>query len=167
MMPLRLLIPTFGLAGFIVSAVLVLSACAPLPTAESPGTASPTPKPRSSEPAPVTDRPLSPGVPESRPAPRTAEPPAPTHAAVAGLLEQAWRRYENGDNDAAIAIAERAQRLDPRNPEAYLILASSYLAQAENTLAEQLARRGIALSAAGSNVRRRLQQLLDHLASVR
>lgn len=167
MMPLRLLIPTSGLAGLIASAALVLSACAPLPTAEDPGTAPPTSRPSPSERAPVTDRPSSPGVPGSRPAPRTIEPPAPTHAAVAGLLAQAWRRHESGDNDAAIAVAERAQRLDPRNPEAYLILASSYLAQAENTLAEQLARRGIALSAPGSTMRRRLQQVLDKLTSVR
>lgn len=145
----------------LVCGVLLLSACAPMPSV--PREPMPGPPPSQTEP-PQRHRPERPAerAPIERP-----ERPAPAQAAVAGLLKQAWTHYRNGNLDGAIAVAERAQRLDPRNPETYLVLASSYFADARSDMAEQLARRGIAFSAPGTVVRGRLQSLLQQIGAAR
>lgn len=96
-----------------------------------------------------------------------AQSVSPAQRAVESLLNEAWGHYRNNELDRAIAVAERAQRLDARSPEVYLLLASSYLAQGKQGLAEQFAHRGVNFSPAGSVVRRQLQQLLDQLVPLR
>ncbi len=90
----------------------------------------------------------------------------PAQKAVQSLIDEAWGHYQDDDPDKAIAVAERAQRLDPRSAEVYLILASSYFVQGKQQLAEQFARRGISYSAVGSSLRSRLQQLLGQVTAL-
>lgn len=85
--------------------------------------------------------------------------------AVAALLEQSWSYYRSGQYDAAIAVAERAQRLDSGDPEIYLVLGSAHFAQYRVSLAEQLVRKGLAFSRAGTSVQRRLQGLLAEISA--
>jgi Flp pilus assembly protein TadD len=87
----------------------------------------------------------------------------PAQKAVQGLLDEAWTHYRNNDPDKAIAVAERAQRLNDRSAEVYLVLASSYLVQGKQEIAEQFARRGLSYSSVGSTLRNRLQQLLGQM----
>lgn len=84
--------------------------------------------------------------------------------AVDSLLQEAWGHYHRDDFDRTIAVAERAQRLDPRAAEVYLVLASAYLAQGKDQLSGQFARRGISYSAAGSVLRQRLQAVMAQLS---
>ncbi len=90
----------------------------------------------------------------------------PAQKAVKSLTEEAWKHYHNDDPDKAIAVAERAQRLDSRSAEVYLVLASSYVIQGKQQLAEQFARRGLSYSAVGSVLRRRLQELLGQVTTL-
>jgi Tfp pilus assembly protein PilF len=90
-----------------------------------------------------------------------------TDVVVDELLERGWRYYQQGDHDRALAVAERAQGIAPRHPESYLLMASSQLALYRNGVAEQLARRGLSLSRAGTEVNRRLQALLAEITAMR
>ncbi len=134
----------------LVAGALALTACVPLVPAPDAGGELPPPV---EEPA----RPPSTPTPVPRPPP----PPAPTKPAVAALLGDAWALHRAGNYDSAIAVAERAQRIDARNPEVYLVLANSHAAQGDTAAARGLARKGLGFSAAGSSIRARLQQLLD------
>lgn len=134
----------------LLAGALSLTACAPL--APTPDEGEPLPPT-----APTGPAPTPPPVP-SRPVP---PPPPPTKPAVAALLRDAWSHYRDRNYDSAIAVAERAQRIDARNPEVYLVLASSHAAQGDAAAARGLARKGLGFSAAGSSIRARLQQLLD------
>ncbi|MGK2914123.1 MAG: tetratricopeptide repeat protein [Porticoccaceae bacterium] len=145
-----------GLGLLLISGALLLSACAPL-----------APYPREPEPPAAKPPPSRPTVPEPPAIKRPVERPAPAQAAVAGLLQQAWGHYRSNNFDGAIAVAERAQRLDPRDAEAYLVLASSYFAQAQYDQTARLAQRGIAYSAPGTIVRGRLEQLLRQVNAAR
>jgi hypothetical protein len=87
----------------------------------------------------------------------------PAEKAVGNLLETAWNHYRNNDFDVAIAVAERAQRLDARSAEVYLVLARSYLSQGKKYIAEQFAQRGLNYSIAGSTVNKKLVQLATEL----
>lgn len=146
--------------GVLVAAMaLMVAACAPFPTPHGEPTRVPPP-PMDTPPPERTEHPLPPPPVQIIPQQKIVDP---AEAAVAGLLQDAWGHYHRDNYDAAIAVAERAQRLDARNPEVYLVLASSYLAQAQLNLAEQLVRKGIAFSGSDSGVRSRLQQVLGQI----
>ncbi|MGV6807136.1 MAG: tetratricopeptide repeat protein [bacterium] len=87
-----------------------------------------------------------------------------TDSAVQSLIDQSWDLYREGYYDRAIAVAERAQRLDPTEPEVYLLIASNYYALAEYRLAEQLARQGLPLSRVGSLIERQLKALIREIS---
>lgn len=91
-------------------------------------------------------------------------PARPAEKAVENLLETAWRHYRNDDFYGAIAVAERAQRLDGRSAEVYLVLAASYFSQGKAYAAKQFAQRGLSFSAGGSDINKKLVQLLAELA---
>ena len=144
----------------------LLPACAPMPQKSGAPIHEATPT-VTSEPLPVAEPPAAQQHP---PLPRSAIAPAentlkPAQKAVKNLVDEAWGHYQNNDPSRAIAVAERAQRLDVRSADVYLVLASSYLALGKQQVAEQFARRGISYSAAGSAVRSQLQQLIEQLGS--
>ncbi len=100
--------------------------------------------------APIETRPVPgetrPGVPEQEvtPAPVSRPPaadPAVTSAA-AGLLDKARIASDQGDYEQALALLERAQRIDPDSGEIYLQLARVYAAQGETDKARDTAARG-------------------------
>ena len=149
--------------------MLVLNACAP--TYQGPR-------------APVILMPTPPdGAPPSYPQsgtyprPEAADKPAPTAIepittrpqvapdAVATLLHSAWDAHNNDQYDTAIAFAERAQRIDSRHPEVYLVLGSSYFAKQQYTLAQQMALKGIAFSSTGTSIRYALEMLRDRAST--
>ncbi len=145
-----------------VALTLLAAACAPMSQPPAPSTERwPTPPPRQPEQP-------------QRPAPKA--PPKPTDginssdvqkpsAAVQSLLNQGWSHYRREDYPGALAYAERAQRIDARTPDIYLLMASAQFALYRMGVAEQLARKGLAISASGSPVYRQLQDLLARIAA--
>lgn len=142
-----------------VTLAALLAACGPtyhypVPTSP-PSQPAPPPEPRQQpQPEPEREPPQT-----IRPA-EDASASSPRNSAVDGLLEQGWTQYRNRNYDGVLSIAERAQRIDGRNPEVYLLMARAKLALYQNAAAEQLARRGLSLSRAGTDVYRDLQALL-------
>lgn len=143
--------------ALLVTIVLVASACAPLQTSRStpapvesrqPGQTQPVVKPYEAPPKKIV------------PAGQTV---SPAQKAVSSLLQEGWAYYRTGNYERSIAVAERAQRLDPQRGELYLLLASSYFAQGKNTLAEQLGQRGLSLSHSDGTIRHKLQSLLAQI----
>ncbi len=152
-----------------LSALLVLAACAPMSSQPPAPVIVPTP-PKTGPALPPPAKPAP--VPEVRPAPRPVIPPPPrvipppvAPDAVSALLQQANSEERAGRHDAAIALGERAQRLDPRAPEVYLVLGRAHLARGQTAEARQLALKGLALSAGGSEVRQGLETLLRDTGS--
>ena len=143
-----------------VSVLLMLAACAPIaPQPPAPVVVPAPPKTGPAVPPPTKPAP----VPRVRPAPQPAAPPAPrvisppvAPDAVSALLQQANSEERAGRHDAAIALGERAQRLDPRSPEVYLVLGRAHLAHGQAAEARQLALKGLALSAGGTEIRQGL-----------
>ena len=142
---------------FVATMTLVTSACAPLQTSTSgpvpvesrqPGQASPVEKPSQAAPKKIA------------PARQTS---SPAQKAVSSLLQEGWANYRIENYPRAMAIAERAQRLDPQRAEVYLLLASSNFAQGKRGFAEQLAQRGLSFSQSDAMIRRKLQSLLAQI----
>ncbi|MBN7799110.1 tetratricopeptide repeat protein [Parahaliea mediterranea] len=103
------------------------------------------------QPAPVETRPGSevvspqPAPPaEPRPAPQPAQPPEPNASNAYGpLLARADKASAGGDYEQALALLERAQRIDPDSAEVYLALARTYAAKGDNSQARATAERGL------------------------
>lgn len=148
-------------------ALLAVAGCAPMtpaPTTTSeplPPVSQPIPKPPV-QPPPKSTPPRAPGAIQ----PDAAQQPG-AQSAVSSLLAQGWRQHSGSNYEAALGIAERAQRIEPRNPEVYLLMASAQLALYRNEVAEQLVRRGLSLSQSGTTVNRQLQALLGQIVSGR
>ncbi|MBK8133604.1 MAG: tetratricopeptide repeat protein [Gammaproteobacteria bacterium] len=152
-----------------LSVLLVVAACAPMSSQPPAPVVVPAP-PKTGPALPPPAKPAP--VPEVRPSPRPAMPPPPrvipppvAPDAVSALLQQANSEARAGRHDAAIALGERAQRLDPRAPEVYLVLGRAHLARGQAVEARQLALKGVALSAAGTEVRQGLEALLRDTGS--
>ena len=78
------------------------------------------------------------------PEPNVQPPSArPSARAVDTLVTDSRREYERGDWQAAIATAERALRIDRRQPEVYLIIAKSYRALGDRDQALQFVEQGL------------------------
>jgi tetratricopeptide (TPR) repeat protein len=105
------------------------------------------------QPAPVETRtgtgvsqPPSPPAPtpSPEPAPEPAPPPAPAASEAYGpLLARADQAASGGDYEQALALLERAQRIDPDNAEVYLALARTYAAKGDTRRARATAERGL------------------------
>jgi len=154
------------------AAALLLAACTPYYGPAPVGTSRPVVYPPSNGPGASRPASESGGSGASAPASGDQIKPAenreaPGNDAVAALLDQAWSYHDAGNYDAAIAVAERAQRLNASNPEIYLVLGSAHFAQYQVSLAEQLVRRGIAFSSAGTSIQRRLKNLLAEITAAR
>lgn len=131
---------------------LLLAACAPM------GQQPPAP-PEPEPPAPIEDKTEE----EEKPPVKPEEPP-PTSSAVSSLVNRGWSAYRGSDYDTALTYAERAQRIDPRSPEVYLLMARAQLSLYRRDLAEQVARRGLAMARSGTAVYSQLQSLLTEIS---
>lgn len=83
----------------------------------------------------------------------------PQSPAVVALMSESDRNRRAGDLDSAVAVLERALRIDPRNPTLTYKLADLRLKQEKPRLAEDLAKKA-ALLAAGDVVLKRQSWLL-------
>lgn len=100
-----------------------------------------------SERAPVETRPVPGETVPDTPAPPPAAPLPPATdpgvtSAAAGLLDKARAASAQGDYEQALALLERAQRIDPNSAEVYLQLARVYAAQGHPDKARDMASRG-------------------------
>jgi Tfp pilus assembly protein PilF len=77
------------------------------------------------------------------PAPSSDTPSASRSRAVADLVAGSQREYDRGDWQSSIAMAERALRIDRRQPDVYLLMAKSYRALGESQLALQFVNQGL------------------------
>ncbi|MEH6607735.1 MAG: tetratricopeptide repeat protein [Halioglobus sp.] len=100
------------------------------------------------EPAPVespTD--YTPGNVESPSTPSAPDRPVAPEPndsnAYGSLLSRASAATDRGDYEQALALLERAQRIDPDSAEIYLHLAATYTAKGDGTLAKATAERGL------------------------
>lgn len=143
----------------VITAAATLTACAPMAPAPS-GTS--WPDPPSSQKSPSSPPPSKPTIRSTESAPESA-----TNPAVTSLVNQGWRYYQQDNYEGALSVAERAQRIDPRSPEVYLLMASARFSLYQLNIAEQLARRGLAVAQSGSAVSRQLQSLLGKIATAR
>jgi len=92
-----------------------------------------------SAPAPaaaVTRPPIAP-----QPPPRPSEPPSTS--AWRALAKQAEQARARGDYEQALALLERAQRIDPESAEIYLQLARTHQARGDRVQARATAERGL------------------------
>jgi len=116
---------------------VLLGACAaPMLPPEAP------PRPQTT---PDGTEPAVPDAPVLRPEDLRQQPAATDNAAVTTLLARADQLAQAGDSEAALAAAERAQRMAPRDPRVYLKLGELRLARYEYGQAEQLALKGLSL----------------------
>jgi len=148
-----------------VLVVLVLAGCAPLSPPAPVETRPPPVEEPKVEPAPDRTPPRTPGT--IRPDQRAEEQGESAPSAAAGLIAQGWRQYNASNYEAALGVAERAQRIEPRNPEVYLLMASAQFGLYRLDTAEQLARRGLSLSRSGTRVNGQLQGLLKRIVGAR
>lgn len=95
--------------------------------------------------APVETRPDPTVVTPDRPAPTVAIPPVlepNVVRAYSALVAKAEAATERGDYDQALALLERAQRIDPDSAEIYLHLARTYARQGQMAQSRATASRG-------------------------
>jgi tetratricopeptide (TPR) repeat protein len=69
--------------------------------------------------------------------------PGPAASPYADLLRRAETASSRGDHEQALALLERAQRIDPGNADIYLRLAHTYSARGDAALARATAERGL------------------------
>jgi len=96
----------------------------------------PVPVEKEPEYTPVTPPPIAP-----QPKPRPAEPSA--SAAYRPLLDKAGQATARGDYEQALALLERAQRIDPDSAEIYLGMAKTHRARGDMAQARATAERGL------------------------
>lgn len=119
-----------------VTVCLLLSLLGGCATYTLPGS-KPAPVETPDQPTVVTPPPTQP----ERPAPPAPEPPAT--AAWQPLLEKAGKARDRGDYEQALALLERAQRIDPDSAEIYLALAQTHAARGDYGQAAATAERGL------------------------
>jgi len=91
--------------------------------------------------------------------------PLQGHSGPAGvLMAQADQYAADGDNGQAIALLERAVRIDPRNGHAWLRLARLHFELGDKNKAEQFARRAMQFAGADQMLKRECRLLLDKLS---
>ena len=123
---------------------LVLAGCSTVGTAPTPAPPAVPHPPAPAPPRPVT----APPVPVPQP---PARPPRPsTSSAWQPLVEKAQQATASGDYEEALALLERAQRIDPESGEIYLQLARTQRAKGDAPQARATAERGM-LFCVGNN----------------
>ena len=97
-------------------------------------------------PAPMEKQPEAPPVvtpPVMTPAPATRPSTPSASAAYQPLLAKAEQATGRGDYEQALALLERAHRIDPDNAEIYLSMARTHHARGDSAQASATAERGL------------------------
>ncbi len=90
--------------------------------------------------------------------------PQQTSSGPAGvLMAQADQFAANAENDQAIALLDRAVRIEPRNGHAWLRLARLHFVSGDLSKAEQFARRAMQFAGSDKVLTRECQVVLDKL----
>ena len=105
-------------------------------------TACASPGPEESAPAPVEKAPDHTSV-KTVPGKAPAPAPAPATAAYQPLIEKAAQARQRGDFEEALALLERAQRIDADSAEIYLAMAETHSARGDAGQARAVAERGL------------------------
>lgn len=154
----------FFLIASLVLVVTQLSGCASNIRQESEPSVVEKSEPAAKPEDKLPERPVEPVAPPPV-VPQTQAPvPTASSNATASLVNQARAQYQAKNYQAAVAIAERALRIDRRSPEVYLILAQSYVKLANSQLALQFAQQGIRYSQAGTDLAKTLMQVRDSIS---
>ena len=153
----------------LLAALASLGACTslrdtstPAPVEERgvPGTAPPTATSPPPGDRPVVGPPLPPDF-----DPRGSAPPPPSPAA--GLLEQVNAAIAAGELDRAAAVAERALRIAPRDPQVWYALANVQFQQRRYPDAEGSAQRALSYASGNARLQREINALLTRIRSAR
>jgi hypothetical protein len=128
--------------GFTLCLVITISACS---TYSLPGS-TPAPVPVEKEPDYQGQTTPPHTTPES--VPRPSEPSV--SSAYRPLLAKAEQATAQGDYEQALALLERAQRIDPDNAEIYLAMARTHDARGDSVQARATAERGLLYCASKS-----------------
>jgi hypothetical protein len=130
--------------GALAASTLLVTACATSP-AYPPAGGTTTGRPAGQPPTypPTAPAPL-PG-PTQTPAPAPAPPPPsrPDPAVTLALREQSLAAAARGDTEQAIALIERALRIEPSRAELWIDLARLHLDEGDAAGAEQFARKAL------------------------
>jgi len=140
----RLNTTTGRIASLLITA-LVMAGCATAP-AYPPRQPAPYPPPGGSPsevPAPQPPQPYPGNVPAPAPRPPVSEQSRPDPGVTLALREQSLEAAARGDNEQAIALIERALRIEPDRPELWIDLARLHLEEGDTTGAEQFARKAL------------------------
>lgn len=92
---------------------------------------------------------------------------APQHSPsgpVGVLMAQADQQAAKGEQAQAIALLERAVRIEPRNAHAWLRLARLHFSAGDLNKAQQFARRAKQFAGADTRLKRECQALLDKVS---
>src|SRR5262245_982571 len=105
----------------------------------------PAPAPAPLPPQPSPPRTPQPSPPVVTPSPTPAPPPTPRPApsVTLALVQQSESARASGDYDKAVALLERAIRIEPDRPELWIELATCHLQQGDYDAAEQFARKAL------------------------
>lgn len=101
---------------------------------------------------------------ERYPQPSTTAPnisTKPTSQTVLALLNQAKIQEQSGNSERAVAVLERALRIEPKNAQLWHRLALLRLQQGKLGLAESLAQKSIALSRNDDLLKRKNRTIID------
>lgn len=115
--------------GVALCMMLLLGACSTLPDS------GPAPVERRSEPVPETTVP-TPAQPSSPKRP-------PVNSAAQNLMGKAEIELDAGNYEQALALLERALRIDPDSGEIYLALVKTYSLKGDAAMASATAQRGM------------------------
>lgn len=118
--------------GGVICLLLIIGGCS---TYSMPGSEPAAP------PQPTAPAPRSPAPPQQPQPPRPPQPPITT--AWKPLVEKAQQARARGDYEQALALLERAQRIDPESAEIYLQLAQTHRARGDISQARATAERGL------------------------
>jgi len=125
-----------------IAVVVLLAGCATTPSYPS---RPPPPPPQTVPPsAPSMPGQPAPTYPDQPPAPpSTATPTRPDPSVSLALREESLQAASRGDTAQAIALIERAIRIEPDRPELWLDLAKLHLEEGDYASAEQFARKAL------------------------
>lgn len=120
--------------GIVLGLVILLAAC----STYSPPVSTPAPVPVAKPPLPKVVTPPA----KAPPAPHRPTTPSAS-AAWQPLLAKATQATQRGDYEQALALLERAQRIDPDSAEVYLGMAQTHRARGDAAQARATAERGL------------------------
>ena len=95
--------------------------------------------------------------------PKQGEPVGPAEI----LLAQAQDKTAAGESEQAVALIERALRLEPRKAEGWLALAQLHFDAGDLRRAEQFARRALQFAGADKRLAGESRALLERIRAVR